>query len=245
MIPGYWVLRERAVGNRKTEPAAPDGANPSGQDAIAPVAMQPVGPSNGSAVPFEEDCRTLAEFYPDAEERDQLHYTFAHRFFPQYFFANPRGVVRSPDDPDTVDGDTRYIQARWQMMEQHLELVPLPFGPGRMVFRRVMDLHAWRQYVVGRPALFVQLPVPESPVRAFFFAMVLEDAPPDGDEPGGRFITLERTYQDGDEPATERSPGILCEWTADGSHHNSGAPVAPDREAFVRAVEERIGRRDG
>ena len=44
---------------------------------------------------IHEICRSCQEFYPDPETRQKVHYLFAHRFLPEYFFFNPRGVVGS------------------------------------------------------------------------------------------------------------------------------------------------------
>ena len=188
---------------------------------------------------IEEDCRPLDGFYPDPEQRGKVHYTFAHGFFPQYFFSNPAGVVRSVEDDE--EDSTRYVQARWQMFEQRVGLIDQPsLDTGAMVFRRVTDLRAWKEPIRGFPCLFVEMPVPEHSPHAYFLGLVLMRPGRHLEETestvADRFFTLERAADDTRTLLPNGSPGYLCEWRVDGFHLNNGTAVEPNREAFVAAV---------
>jgi hypothetical protein len=188
----------------------------------------------------QEICRSLKEFYPDPEMRRRVHYSFAHRFLPEYLFSNPRGVVGGVYIEPNIDC-TKYVQARWQMMEERAGLAEQQAPHVRPLrFRRVTDLSAWKQEICGHPALWVKMPDPESSPQAYFVSAVLlvsatkpfEEWPKDA---SGRLFTLERTVDD-------RGPnGVLCEWDRDGRHHNRLLLVPATPFGFVGAVAEVLG----
>ena len=178
-----------------------------------------------------EVCRPLKDFYPDVDERHRAHYLFAHRFLPAYFFQNPRGVGYHLDQGDQNDC-TRYVQARWQMMEEH------EAGTSIRGFRRVTDLSAWKQQIGSHPALCVTMPEPEAPPLAFLLAavfMVPSSMPWDDwpQETTGRFFTLERTDED------EAGYGVLCEWTVT-EHRNHVVRAESTAQGFIDAVAREL-----
>lgn len=205
---------------------------------------------------IHEDSKTLAEFYPDAQERARAHYTFAHRFLPGYVHDNPMNfVLQNSGDP------TRFVQARWQMFENAAGLRAYGDTPERMLFRRVADLTAWSGTTGENPAVFVQMPLPEGPACAFYLAVVLlvpvsvlkpaqvamqdyvSGASPELDQrllaplrvAPCRYFTLEKSLGlEG--TADEWKLGSFCEWTRDGSHRNFGVHLPPTREAFADGV---------
>lgn len=184
---------------------------------------------------IREICRSLQEFYPDPTARHEAHYFFAHRFFPEYFFDYPRAVVGSIYLEQDIDC-AKYIQARWQMME---ELVKKQAPEARpQLFRRVTDLSAWRETIGGHPALFVKMPGPEKSPEAYFVSAVLLVAASRPfvewpDDASGRLFTLERL------PDGQASGGVLCEWTR-GKHLNLGTLVPATCAAFVHAVRQAV-----
>ena len=188
---------------------------------------------------MKEDSRTLREFYPDAEMRHRVHYTFAHRFLPAYVWQNPAAFFRAlygeidrgqPTDP------TRFLQSRWHaIFEPDYGLVtdesvdPIATPKSKYVFRRVSDLSMTLHDVGGGRAALVRMPPPEQSPEAYFVCIL---------ETGARVITLEYTRE---ELASkhEGDQGIICEWVREGAsgiHRNFGAGVAPEPEAFLHAV---------
>jgi hypothetical protein len=200
-----------------------------------------------------EELKSFAEFYPNHDARLKLHYYFVHRFLAWYVHDNPFNFVMH----DGVD-PTRFIQARLAIQAQHFLGPTNP--PAHHLFRRVTDLEAWTEEVAGRPALFIQMPVPETFGHAFFAAAVLltkADAfhrmeesvlqyvrsrgtspiMPDTESvrrAHARFFTLERTMNLEGEEALRA--GRFCEWTAGKEHLNSGLAVSASREKFVEMV---------
>ena len=85
--------------------------------------------------PLEE--KPLQEFYPDAAQRQKLHYHFAHRWLPAYVWSDPARFFgyfqRKEQEP------AKFIQARWQIMEQQLGLALYPTEELPTVIRRVSD----------------------------------------------------------------------------------------------------------
>ena len=189
---------------------------------------------------LHEICQSLNAFYPDPEVRRKAHYAFAHRFLPEYFFCNPRGVVGSVYIEQHIDC-TKFIQARWQMMEERAGLVEQqPRHARPLRFRRVTDLSAWKQEICRHPALWVKMPEPEHSPQAYFVSAVLlvSASRPFDEWPGdavGRLFTLERTVDN------HGSNGVLCEWDRSGDHHNFGALAAVTPVGFVGAVAEVLG----
>ncbi len=202
-----------------------------------------------------EELKTFEEFYPNHEARLKLHYYFVHRFLAWYVHDNPFNfLIHDGVDP------TRFIQARLAVQAQHF-LGPLD-PPAHHLFRRVTDLAAWTEDVVGRPALFIQMPVPEASGHAFFAAAVLliraeafrtmaesvlQYVRSKGTSPimtdteavrkaHVRFFTLERTMNFEGELALKM--GRFCEWTVGKEHLNSGIAVPVARDKFVQVVAQ-------
>lgn len=194
-------------------------------------------PGNGPSITVREECRSLEEFYPDPWLRGRLHYAFAHQFLPPYLLRNPRGL-RAILTGDRPFDPIRFIQSRWGLLEQEVGLVPPAESQplfSEILFRRVTDLEAWVEPVAGKFAFFVQMPPPPplTPwvgprAHAYFTGVVCLS------ESEARYFTLERRVEDSGEQS--RKEGLLCEWTADGAHHNYGQLVDPQRSLFVAAV---------
>ncbi len=182
-----------------------------------------------------EESRPLAGFYPDAEQRYSVHYTFAHRFLPQYVHENPRaffyGRYGGSAGGSSPADCTRFIHSRWRIMEGMIAGAPSLGEP----FRRVTDLSARFETLNGQPVAVITMPVPDRLVGAYFVAVVLLAPAVDPeawtDDTRARVITLE--YSDAG-PAV----GVLCEWTANGTHANTGRLLSADRESFLAAVAD-------
>ena len=185
-----------------------------------------------------EDSRPLHAFYPDPKLRSQIHYGFAHRFLPEYVHGDPGGFLAYLNAA-SID-PTRFIQSRWQMME---EIISLPgvdqgrFDPS--VFRRLTELELWTDEVGGRPAAIIQMPVPERAPLAFFIAVVIRMTESSEDqghvEASARYFTLERFIGGGGSAL-----GVLGEWTHDRKHITHDLTIPVSREAFIGAVARAI-----
>jgi hypothetical protein len=196
--------------------------------------------------PIEE--KPLKAFYPDEALRHKLHYCFAHQWLPAYARSDPARFFgyfeRGEVEP------TRFIQARWQMMEGELG-VTAPPAPGQMVIRRVSDLQmsvelpapatsANQAIALRRPIAIVQMPAPEFMTYAYFVGIVLDPAQPNGipqSIPEARVFTLEQI-----EGRDDR--GRFCEWKRAEKaieHFRYQTLVAPQRDEFIRAIRESLG----
>jgi hypothetical protein len=186
-------------------------------------------------VPIREESRPLAGFYPDPEQRYNVHYAFAHRFLPRYVHENPRaffyrryGGSAAGDVP--VDC-TRFIHSRWRLMEGMFAGAPI-VGE---TFRRITDLTARFETLNGQPVAVITMPVPDRPVGAYFVAVVLLAPAVDPEawteKTKARVLTLECT-----DPGPD--VGALCEWEEGGRHAYSGRLLAVDREVFLAAVAD-------
>jgi hypothetical protein len=197
--------------------------------------------------------KSLQEFYPDAGQRLKLHYYFAHLWFPPYVKSDPArffGYFQRGEQETT-----KFIQARWQMMEQELKLIP-PSPPGQTVIRRVSDLQMWVELPslshptemggtgpgeggLHLPMAIIQMPAPEFMTHAYYIGVVLVQGEHNEGEqarPEARVFTLEKIEQS----ATD---GRLCEWTIvqrEVSHWNYGTQVAVARKEFINAVISNI-----
>ena len=213
--------------------------------------QMPVSPQ--SKPPIEE--KPLKEFYPDANQRLKLHYHFSHRWLPAYAKSDPARFFgyfqRGEQEP------TKFIQARWQIMEQELKLIPPP-PPGQIatVIRRVSDLQMWVDITplaqpVGEggqrpgegvsryPLAVVQMPDPEFITHAYYVGIILVQAGQPGTAPAkpeARVFTLEKI----EDSSTE---GRLCEWSfaeKEITHRNYGTQVRVAREDFIKAMFAKI-----
>jgi hypothetical protein len=166
-----------------------------------------------SGTPIVEE-KPLREFYPDSAERLKLHYLFAHRWLPAYvkseaarFFGYFQRGEQKP---------TPFIQARWQMMERELKLIPVP-TPDTVIIRRVKDLHMSVDSSGACPLAIVQMPTPEFVTHAYFVGIVLLQQLEKFSEIGkaARIFTLEKV----EDSSTE---GSLCEWVFEESELTHG-----------------------
>ena len=190
---------------------------------------------------IREDVRSLRDFYPDAAQRYQVHYAFAHRFLPQYIHHNPRGFFSCLYDHAAVGeaiDPTRFLHARWSAIFEPLAgLTPrqVPTN-GELVARRVSDLSMTLEQPRGFAAALIRMPTPEKAVGAFAVcAVLLAPASDVGSWPAdvkARVFTLEADC----ELFPRERIGVLCEWTAAGQHRNFGTRVPADGSAFLEAV---------
>jgi hypothetical protein len=189
-----------------------------------------------------EDCRTLEEFYPEPHMRQKVHYFFVHGFLPRDVHRNPFGFFIGLFDrnfPGGPDEPTRSIQAHWEKFERQVGLAEYPrdIFSGGMVFRRVIDLTMSLHELAGRPCALVQMPLPESPLQAFFVAVVLMVSSTQTEtwlrDARARVFTLEARVVEG---PVEGQAGVVCERGSSGSHLNHGVGALPERDAFLEAV---------
>ncbi len=191
---------------------------------------------------LNENLRTLREFYPEPSLRHQVHYSFAHRFLPQYIHDNPYrffSYLYRQDMPGGPMEPTRFIQSRWMMFEQTAGLV----NPGSdaadegIGFRRVSDLRMSLHELGGRAGALIEMPPAEQPAEACFIAAVLlaagTDATAWAPDVRARVFTLEAMAG---EPSGLAKACVICEWTSDQQHRNSRMTAPPDGAAFLRAV---------
>jgi hypothetical protein len=192
-------------------------------------------------ITIHEDIRSLADMYPDPDVRHKIHYTFAHRFLPQYIHSNPQAFFTYLYPQDIGDGvmePVRFIQSRWTMFEEELGLLPIkPLEEG-MLLRRITDLSMSLHEVTGSPVAFIQMPTPERPAEAFFVAAVLLTSTKSPKQWArdiqARVFTLEA------EISSDGKEGLLCEWDRGGRHLNYGVGVAVERVALLEALAPRL-----
>lgn len=192
---------------------------------------------------IREVLHSLREFYPDAETRGRLHYSFVHSFLWQYVAQNPQaffGNLLESNLPGGPIPPTRFIQSRWTMFENLAGQVPRPgllaMLLGRKVtFRRVTDL-SMALYTLGcGPLALIRMPPPEGPTQAYYIGIVLlaDSAPA-----RVRYFTLELIDRD---TPTANVAGVICEWIPDGTHRNHGALIRVDGGAsFVHAIQRLV-----
>ena len=105
----------------------------------------------------------------------------------------------------------------------------------------IADLLAWAEVVQGWPTILVQMPPPDPfpPALAFFLGVIFQTPKPGFlGGPTAAVFTLERTENKAEIDATPT--GMLCGWTRDGTHQNSGVFVRADRQAFVAVLNSII-----
>ena len=176
--------------------------------------------------------KPLQDFYPDAKQRLQLHYTFAHKWLPAYVHSDPIRffgyLQRGENQPN------HFIQSRWQMMERDLGLASPP-PAANWIIRRVSDLQMFLDNSSSYPLAIVEMPKPEFITHTWYVGIALgpeahQAAPrPTQSE---RIFTLERVQDTLDQ-------GVLCEWTFEKnqlSHRNYGLLVPTNREQFTKAI---------
>lgn len=172
---------------------------------------------------YREDCRTLAEFYPDSNTRGSIEYQWAHQFLPALLFLGKPPLERMAEDPE-IDW-TRWLQAQWSA-----RFLPVAEGRGPPTpadpFYRVTDLICEQGRVAGWGCLLITMPPPTRSPNAYFGAVLFR-----GDDT--RYFTLEHSEML-DESGEVR--GYICGWDAKQTHLNFGRSVAVDAKAFLNAV---------
>ncbi|MCC6323152.1 MAG: hypothetical protein IT438_17140 [Phycisphaerales bacterium] len=192
---------------------------------------------DGPRVEIINDDRPLSGFYPDPEQRRQVHYAFAHRFLPWYIHQNSRAFFHGFDD---AGHDVElFVRARFPMFEKlkGLHERETSFLSGRMTFRRVMDLTARRERVLGARGILIQMPRPAECPDAFYVLAV--ERPGSGEEVGARVFTLERDASErSGAPDAPLSCGVVGEWSPESQHSNYGLINSTDAARFIARVEE-------
>jgi hypothetical protein len=194
---------------------------------------------------IREDLKPLAVFYPDPDQRYQMHYLFAHRFLPEYVHSNPYAFFMYLYSQDIEGGPmdpTRFIQSRWDMFENRIGLAPTPGDRmPEQLFRRVEDLTMTTAKLHSRAGALVRMPNPEHPTEAFFVGIVLEGLADDvrkwPRDVQARVFTLEAEIN---REAQSEPTGVVCEWSRDETHLNHGIMVSASSEAFRAAISELI-----
>jgi hypothetical protein len=192
---------------------------------------------NGAQAKGRESIHTFREFYPEGGLRFKIHYAFAHKFLPQYVWQNPHAFfsyLYADDMPGGPMEPTRFIQSRWSAIFE--KAVGVTSQDSRE-FRRVSDLSMSIQELDGRPSALVQMPTPEGSVQAFFVCIVLLArelaAVSWRTDVEARVFTLEMKEQ---QHSGDKAVGVICEWTSDGTHQNSGYVIPAERDLFLRGV---------
>lgn len=207
--------------------------------------------------PIREDIRTFVELQPDPEKRMALHYAFVFRYLPELLSRNPSAFFC-----EKPEAWIRKIQVRFSVFELMAHAGSHPtlgyWLVDDPVLRVVSDLRSRSCEVAGRPAVSIEMPVPEMAPLAFFVLLVLDtpagpfgDAvarvnaevshsgpPKPEDHPLGEFqaceglvFTLERTSE-----FEVTGQAVLCSIRADGTRSNFGIPMRPKSDEFVSAV---------
>lgn len=152
------------------------------------------------------------------------HYEFAHRAMPQVMFAHLDENLGY-----LVDAPQQFIDHLWGFVGKKVaERGQQPLaGPGPRI-----------QRVALNPGVMwvIEMPPPEAMAEALYLAIV--PLRPQG-SPGERlaFYTLEF----GNDLQTGAPYHVLCNWTAEGAHNNSGWTVEPTVPAFTQAVLAHLG----
>jgi hypothetical protein len=178
----------------------------------------------------EGDWAPLITFYPDAARRHQLHYTFAHRFLPQYVHDDPDRFFR----PICQEAPTLFIHMAWGMFLHRAGLIR-----GHRL-RRVSDLTMDLRQLAGHLAALIEMPTPEAPLEAFFVGVVLlaDAAAPSPASTSARVFTLEAEHKE----VAVAGEAIAGEWARDGRHLNYGR-IPCNREAFLQWINDQLIRK--
>ncbi len=189
-----------------------------------------------------DDQRPLAELIPDRKLRNAAHYLFAQRLLPRKVHQIPMRFLYPlfmdwPGEP-LLDPD-RFIQSEWAAAFRPKSRPGSPVVPEALAgAQRPSDLRMSLHVVEDKPVALVRMPPPENLAEAFFAAAVLMQDVKDleSGRPVGtaRYFTLELTIG---EPGRN---AVLCEWTREGEHWNSGEHLAPVPEEFLQAVGKRL-----
>jgi hypothetical protein len=148
------------------------------------------------------------------------HYIFAHKAIPSLFFHEPEKFLSIM----SVHADA-FLRDFWNKVGESVDKTELVAADGLAC--------EVRKIVNGDVGALITLPPPERITEAYFVAPVYR--PQAGSKNGRtRFITLEYS------PDRE-SLSVLCEWTAEGSHLNSGDGPEPKPEDFWKVVCTRVG----
>ena len=134
----------------------------------------------------------------DLGEQHDVHYAFAHRLLPDQVFADPEGFVTLMRQPQAGD----WLVQLWERASDEVRGSDRP-----PLAADGLDV------VIDDDRVVVTMPPPQAPPEAYAAAVVHRDA-------RWRYFVLERLggYSDG--------RAVLCEWDADGAHHNPASPPA-------------------
>lgn len=212
---------------------------------------------------IREEKGTLAQFYPDAELRQMLHYAFVFRYLTDSI--RHTGFFCERDEEWDRKIQARFITFEGMALRGPGALMEDLLGPDP-VFRRVQDLRSLAIVVEDRPGVLIQMPLPERPPCAYF-ALALLDAPAgefrvvldrlweslkSAEQMPGRWTPTEDLLKDFRGTASalftleklgggrDDSAGVLCCVRCDGSRGNTGRLVEANANSFVREVQEII-----
>jgi hypothetical protein len=152
------------------------------------------------------------------------HYAFAHRFLTSIVLDDPRQAYRHFFSP----AGAAPLRQMWDFVGSHLESAAdlLPASGLRLT---------WHLLDGARKLVVVSLPEPRAMTEAYFVGLVFERRAAQ-DWRCTNFYTLELSL----DPSIASTCAVLCGWTKE-AHMSFGTAVAPDEEAFVRAIKELSG----
>jgi hypothetical protein len=167
----------------------------------------------------------------DLDEPRCHHYTLAHYALRIMAFQEPLsflGILASPQRQP-------FLVRLLQRVSEHCKE-----RESRPDFR-IEDIAVHQVRVGPYPCAILEMPRPRAMSEAYFVAAVLltdlEKGMPEAKEVALRYFTLEKGLAFGGPPRT-----VLCEWTADGTHHNFGDGPAPRLGSFIEAVQELLSK---
>jgi len=188
------------------------------------------------------DTPSLAKATDGADElADRLHteqprcrhYMFAHVALRQMAFEYPVEVIAALGSGKSSE----LIDDLWNSVDQACteqgDNDQPPVNPA--------DIKVHRMRIGEFPTAVVEMPKPIGTTEAYFTAIVLCVDPKQAghakDDMKVRYFTLEKgAILDTDD--FDRT--VLCEWTADGSHINSGGGAIPELSSFIEAITAQL-----
>ena len=152
------------------------------------------------------------------------HYDFAHRALPQIAFGN---VDRFLFD---LDHDaTRLLNGVWGFVGQKLAEAGL-----EVMADALPPVH--HSQVHGHSVWIATLPLPRATTEAALIAFVRPARKGGTKDEQLQYFTLEF----GRDMVTGEPYHVLCHWSSDGAHHNSGELVAPTTDGLLAALTTRL-----
>lgn len=153
------------------------------------------------------------------------HYHFAHVYLRDRAFGNAKLLI----DELSKDDSAEFLKIRWILTGFNSKDAEDDFitneGLEAFPFKVGNDFYG----------VLVQLPKPERIAEAYFAAIILSV---DADTSTAcRFYTLEFSKRDDGSHNT-----VLGEWVGKGTHFNLGPGPAPEQQAFIDAIKEKMSK---